>query len=360
MGTDVLIVGGGIAGLSAGVQLARAGYAVRLHEREAAPFQLASGQNAAIFRLAEPAAVLVEMGLKSKALLTSWFGHAWLDARPAYYVSRAREPLAEIADAMRQASAPLRWVEREQLETELPPGFAQTDAVHGLVSVEDGVIQLPRLAHGLSKMFADAGGQLACGSPIVGLCREGDTIRGGRLANGDRVDATVTVLAAGAFSDGLAAEVGLPLELMAVRRHLFVVEASQASAQWPVIWRLEDEIYFRGDPAGVLLSPCDEEPWPAETPPMSELAWPDTLDRLATLAPTYTPGRVQRAWACLRTRSQDRMPVVGKDPRAAGLFWFSGLAGFGMTVGVAAAEHLYRQIAEGLPAHPTLDPRRFL
>jgi D-arginine dehydrogenase len=112
----------------------------------------------------------------------------------------------------------------------------------------------------------------------------------------------------------------------------------------PVLWRLEDEVYFRPESGGILASPCDELAWPAQTPTSDPAALQLLGQKLERTAPLLAHAQVQRAWACLRTFAPDRELVIGADPRLSGLHWLCGLGGRGMSVAPAAAELLAQQI----------------
>ncbi len=122
----------------------------------------------------------------------------------------------------------------------------------------------------------------------------------------------------------------------------------------PVVWRVDEPIYFRPEAGGLLASPCDETPWEPGIPPTSPEALDLLADKLSELAPALGAAKVQRAWACSRTMTEDREPVIGPDPRVRGLLWLAGLGGRGITCGVAMGELLAR-CAVGLP-HPLSGP----
>jgi D-arginine dehydrogenase len=79
--------------------------------------------------------------------------------------------------------------------------------------------------------------------------------------------------------------------------------------------------------------------------------------------------RISHRWAGLRTFAQDRVPVVGFDPRVEGLFWCAGQGGYGIQTAPAMARiaaALARReklpfdiVSEGLNEED-LSPRRFL
>ena len=127
------------------------------------------------------------------------------------------------------------------------------------------------------------------------------------------------------------------------------------------MWALGVEVYFRPESGGVLASPCDEIPWPPSLPPTDAGALETLADRLAQLAPRLGQAAVRRAWACLRTFAPDRVPVIGADPRVAGLYWLAALGGSGMSVGVGAGELLAALVAgRDHPLAPAVAPDRLL
>jgi glycine/D-amino acid oxidase-like deaminating enzyme len=55
-------------------------------------------------------------------------------------------------------------------------------------------------------------------------------------------------------------------------------------------------------------------------------------------APGLAEIGMRRSWACLRTFTPDRVPVIGWDPEIKGLFHVSGLGGFGVTTSLAIGD----------------------
>lgn len=103
--------------------------------------------------------------------------------------------------------------------------------------------------------------------------------------------------------------------------------------------------------------PCDEVVWKAELPAATEAGVELLAKKLARIAPRLADAAVRRSWACLRTFTPDRAPVVGAEPRVGGLLW---LAGHGMTGGVAAGELLASTyIGKAHKLAQALSPARF-
>ncbi len=62
------------------------------------------------------------------------------------------------------------------------------------------------------------------------------------------------------------------------------------------------------------------------------------VDKLLKHAPGLADISLCRSWACLRTFTPDRFPVIGWDPEIDGLFHVSGLGGFGVTTSLAIGD----------------------
>jgi D-arginine dehydrogenase len=142
--------------------------------------------------------------------------------------------------------------------------------------------------------------------------------------------------------------------------------ANPATGATPMIADIDDAFYVK--PAGlqVLCSPADETPQePGDARP-DEWEIARALDAIGA-ATTLDTAHVRSAWAGLRTFAPDRVPVVGYDPSAEGLFWFAGQGGYGIQIAPALAragaallrgQSLPDDIAErGLTA-PAIAPNR--
>ncbi len=360
---DAIIVGGGIAGLSAALALLRAGVGrVRLLERESVPCAHSSGRNAAVFRHLSTTAGDLEMARRSRALLGELLGaeEAWLRPTGLWFVSQtaeAIEPLAALASRQRLPHARESGGALAASIPSLQGGSIVTAGgagARGLWCPDDGVIDIHAVTQALVRAITAGGGVLSFGVEVAQLELDGDRVCGVRLASGDRLAAGAVVLAGGAWGGALGASCGAPLPLEPRRRHLVQLgSAAGLDAGGPVVWCVGDELYYRPESGGALVSPCDSEPWPAELPPPSEAGIELLAGKLARLAPRLSDASVRRAWACLRTFAPDGAAVVGPDPRRAGLYWIAGLGGHGMTGGMAAGELLAATFTGR--AHPLSD-----
>lgn len=342
---DVIIVGGGVAGLSAAALLAPHAR-VLLLEREALLASHASGVNAAIHRPLEHDAHSAQLARRSRELLRELCGDAVIDNSGLLLVSREEHSISELVRTAQAEQLANRALTTGDLEQQVP-ALAGGEIAHGILLRDGGVIDLHLLISSLAARARERGAVLRVSSEVAEIERTPDGQRavGVRLTSSERICAAQIVIAAGAWSAGLARALGLETPLTPLRRHLVQLRAASALVQaQPVLWRLEDEVYFRPESGGILASPCDELAWPAQTPPSDPAALQLLAQKLERTAPLLAHAQVQRAWACLRTFAPDRELVIGSDPRLQGLHWLCGLGGRGMSVAPAAAELLAQQI----------------
>jgi D-arginine dehydrogenase len=165
------------------------------------------------------------------------------------------------------------------------------------------------------------------------------------------LEAAYLINAAGAWASQVAAVAGAtPLPLSPRKRHLFALEGVVGvEPNWPFVWSLDPEFYFRPESRGLLLSICDEEQVPALEPTVS----PGISQRAAELVWTQLPAlrdAVEReVWSCFRTQSSDGRFVIGWDPEQERFFWVAGLGGHGVgsswEVGRLAAASFCNRVA---------------
>lgn len=337
-----MIIGGGLAGLAVSHHLARAGAGrVVLLEREPLLASHATARNAAIFLPVERDEASMRLAARQALLLDGLFGgRAWLEPRGALLVADRAESLLPATQAAQAGGLECALMGEDALFDAVPV-LREGRARHALQLPGSGVLDAHAIVEALSASARAGGVEVRLVSEVRRVVLEHGRVSGVELADGTWLTTRHLVIAGGAWSEGIAASAGLGLPLAPRRRHLVWMEAPQSApefARGPVVWAVEDEVYFRPESGGVLASPCDETPHEAGVPETDPAALDLLARKLRALAPRLLEGGVRRAWGCLRTFAPDRVSVAGADPRVEGLSWLAGLGGQGMTLGLAAAE----------------------
>ncbi len=346
---DILIVGGGIAGLSTAAALGGRGRTVRLVERELHPGFHSSGRNAAIARQltgrAEHTALAIE---GRKALQAAGLLHPTEGLLLATDAATL-DPLAHEAAAFGLEVARLPG-----------PGLPGLRAEAHLRIPTDGVIDTHAQLGHCARMARESGVTLSFGRGVAALEPKAD----GFLVtfdDGAQCHAATLVNAAGAWAAELGAWAGgVDPGLRPLRRSL-VWSDQPVIADAPWAWWVDRPLYLRPESGGLLMCPCEEvevaPPAPGQQPDTDPAILPGLARSLAELAPDLMDAPITRAWAGLRTFARDRKFVIGWDPVNPRLFWVAGLGGHGMTTGLAVGRMAAGILLGG--ASGLLDPRRF-
>jgi D-arginine dehydrogenase len=331
---DVVVVGGGIAGMSLAGELSRLAPRWRLLLVEAEP-QLAyhtTGRSAAAYLESYGSPEIRALTRASGRALAGLDGPPLLTPRPLLWTA-APGRLAALT-ALLAAVPTLHRVDVAEAVRRCPA--LRADRLAG-AAVEDGArdVDVDGVYQHYRRLARAGGVEVRAGAPV----EAGERVPGGwrlRVA-GEPLRARIVVDAAGAWGDVLAARLGVaPVGLAPLRRTAAVAASDRVDPSWPLVSDVDEAFYFRPDSGGLLVSPADETP----SEPVD--ARPDPLDVARALeavnaATTLGLRSVRTAWAGLRTFAPDRNPVVGFAPGEPGFCWLVGQGGYGIQTAPALA-----------------------
>ena len=347
---DILIIGGGIAGLSAASALAAHAKVVVLEAEEAVGYH-SSGRSATMlhYALGDPLVRALTLASRTFFEQPEGFTDVPLGHRHPVLVHARDDELADL-EQLHAAIAPFADLERvgEEDILELCPSIRTGDggAVAGIVDREGIRLDPHALLQGHARLLRRHGGEIVTSARVQSISR----VNGGwrvETEGGQPFSASVLVNAAGAWADAIAQLAGLgQIGLAPLKRTIITFDGpvSVDVSGWPFAKTVGDELYFAPESGRLFASPMDEVP----TEPCD--AQPDEYE-VALAAhrveerTTLKVERIHSRWAGLRTFAPDRHPVAGFDPRAAGFFWLAGQGGFGLQTSPVMA-----RIAESLIA----------
>ncbi len=348
---DVAIVGAGMAGASLAAALAGR-RSVALLEAEDRPGRHATGRSAAFWTESYGGPAIQPLTRASRPELERL---GVLTARGALHIARSPAELDRFA---------ARFPEADRMFTSADPrarvpGLAR-DWEHGLGEPSCADIDVAGLhAHYLAE--ARRGGvALHTRWRLAEGRRTGD---GWALESeaGERLEARLVVNAAGAWADAVAERCGVrPLGLTPKRRTVLQLRLGVAiDPAGPLVLALDESLYWKPvGPERVWLSPSDEGESAAVDAAPEEVDVATALDRFRA-AVDWPVAAVERRWAGLRTFAPDRLPVIGRDPRAPDFVWFAGQGGWGIQTAPAVAALGARAVLREGEAVGVCDPARF-
>lgn len=332
---DFLIIGGGIAGASAGYALAEHGKTIVL-EREEQPGYHSTGRSAAQFTELYGNAVIRALARLSKPFLENppegFTDSAILTPRGALFiVTEAQRPQMEAFAAFAaDESVPVQIMSQREVLDRVP--VMRPDAFrNGLHEPESTDINVHALHGGFLKGLRARGGTVVTDAEVTALTHQ-EGVWTVETGAGAAYRAPVVVNAAGAWADVVAKLAGVrPVGVVPKRRTamLFDPPAEQVIESWPLVIDMDEQWYFKPDAGKLLGSPADETPIePCDVQP-EELDIAIAADRIERMS-TLKIGRISHRWSGLRTFAEDKSPVVGFAPDAEGFFWLAGQGGYGI------------------------------
>jgi D-arginine dehydrogenase len=365
---DILIIGGGIAGLSAAAALSSHGR-VTVLEAEAQIGFHSSGRSATMLHYALGDRLVRALTLASRAFFDDppgAFSEVPIGRRMPVLVF-AREDERAALDALGAELSLFAALERLDAAGvhELCP-LLRDDQVHGIADRNGIRLDPHALLQGNLRQLRSRGGELHTGVRIAIIERRegGWTVTS---ENGETFAAPVLVNAAGSWADWVAGLAGVrPLGLAPKRRTIITFDAPAGTDldHLPFAKTVGDELYFAPESGRLFASPMDEVPSePCDAQP-DEYEVALAAARMEERTKIEVP-RIHGKWAGLRTFTPDRHPAVGFAPDAPGFFWLAGQGGFGLQTSPAMAAIAESMIA-GTPwpvadvAREDLLPDRFV
>jgi len=337
---DFLIVGGGIAGISAAARLSKLGSVVLL-ETEAGLGYHASGRSAAMFEETYGSASTVALNRASRDYLRHANGGV-LSPRGFMLIGTKDTRTAFARDMAAMALSPMSLAKAQLIVPILDGATVSEIGYHS----EAWDIDTDLLMQNFAREARGNGAKILMRKSVDSIrpLRSGWQVT---CTGGDEFSAKILINAAGAWVDEVARMAGLPpLGFTPYRRSIARIPAPDDLdvTNWPLIFGPGETWYAKPDAGHLLVSPADEDP----TKPHD--AWPEDLTLAEGIArfesvTTSMVTRIKSSWAGLRTFSPDRSLVIGADADTPAFFWIAGQGGYGFQSSVAASRLLADLVA---------------
>jgi D-arginine dehydrogenase len=327
LAADFLIVGGGIAGISAAAAMSELGTVV-LIEKESALATHSTGRSVSAF--------LGSYGGREVQILTKLSAPLIKEAEEASGVQMMRpRPLLWISNidqhgALDDLLAEARSLDRIDAHEARNLCSALDEEYVFAAAIDREAADLDAMAlHAYYHRLAlRRGVHIHLSTKLIAGTSSGhgwnlETSRGPARCG-------IVVNAAGAWADQVGASLGgSEIKLFPKKRTVAVAATTEVDRDWPLTIDVNESFYFRPEDSGVLISPADETDQPAGNPKVEPEDVALALERV-NAATTLHLTSVEHSWAGLRTFSQDRLPIVGFDGVSERLFWLAGQGGFGI------------------------------
>jgi D-arginine dehydrogenase len=335
---DIIVIGGGIAGLSAAAALSGHARVLVLEAEDQVGFH-ASGRSATMLHYALGDRLVRALTLASRPFFDDTPEEFGTVGRPMPVLIHARDDEEAALDVLGAELAPFADLDRLDAEGvhELCP-LLRGDARHGLADRRGIRLDPHALLQGNLRQLRARGGEVQTGARVAAIARANGawTVTS---ESGERFSAPILVNAAGAWADVVARAAGVrPIGLEPKRRTIITFDAPPGTELegLPFAKTVGDELYFAPESGRLFASPMDEvpsEPTDAQ-PDEYEMALAAARMEERTIVEVR---RIHSKWAGLRSFTRDRHPAVGFAEEAEGFFWLAGQGGFGLQTSPAMA-----------------------
>jgi glycine oxidase len=363
---DVLVVGGGVLGLSVAYQLAGEGHAVRVLDR--GPVERTASWTGAGM-IPPPMATPPPDPLERLRDLGARMHADWaLALREATGIDNGHRTCGGVDVALDQPeAAELRRAEEAwrsagvdhevldhrriaEVEPALAPGLARAVLLPGRAQIRN-----PWHLRALAAGCAARGVDLRCGSAVESLVDLG----AGRVGVdvGDRVEeAAEVVVAAGTWSGGLLAGIAPSVATPPVRGQIVLLRTPPGTLR-RIVEHGHRYLVPRDD-GRVLVGSTEEHAGFDDRP--TAAAARTLLDEALRLCPVLADAEPERTWAGLRPGSPDGRPTIGRVPGRSNLIVATGHFRAGLQLSPATAAVVADLVARRPPRIPldTLAPGR--
>ena len=328
---DVVIVGGGIAGIATAYYLGKQGVRSLVIERDAvgshasgfaygglgaldgtgvhAPTQAIATASMRLHRdlaISLPEETGINTEFRNRPAITLCFTNEEARSAKANLILREKQPEYDC-----------RWLERDELLTMEPR--ISPDAIGAAYAEGTADLEPYRFILAMAQAAEGLGATIQHGT-VTGLSRHGDRVTGVVLGGENEIACDNVVIAMGPWTGSSSGWLGVPIDIKPLKGQILRLRAPGAPYHCSVGW---EGNYATTKPDGLVWAGTTEE-----KVGFDEQTTVDARDRimaeLLRMLPVLADAHLVQQPACLRPVTADRLMVLGRAPGLEGVYLASG------------------------------------
>ncbi len=337
---DIIIVGGGVIGLSIAYYLKKESPSMKIAVYEAKYIGYgASTRNGSHIRVHFWSEPNVVFAIKSRKLMlslgseTGWNpipyigGYLWLIYdEETYQTYRSTDK-----DIWKKYGVGVEFMDPSEV-VEKYPYLNVGRLIAGVFGREDGKIHHDFVTYAYAHKFMEKKGIINEYTPVQKILIDGNRVKG-VIVSGKTIEARKVVIAAGAWSKRIMKDIGIDLPLTPARKELSVLEPVKFFIKPLIIDMREDSrgLYVCQTPRGEVMGSVDYPEIRGTYEFNNTLKYLSTYAKAVTrLIPSLRKLRVLRVWSGDYNISIDHSHIMGRDEEwPEGLYVATGYSGHG-------------------------------
>ena len=325
---DFLVIGGGIAGLSAGARLSQHGQVIVLEAEDALGYHT-SGRSAALFEKGYGPPSVVSLNTASESYLAS---NGYLSPRGLMLIGtqdRKDEFLQDQSDLGLQSISVADAISQIPILNPKTVSFAASSNAAFDIDTD-------RMMQDFARVIRANGGQVLTRQKVTAITKAGHWIVDAK----ETYDARNLVNAAGAWVDEVAKMAGVaPIGIEPRRRSMARIPSPGGHdlTGWPMMLGTGESWYAKPDAGKLIVSPCEADASFPHDAYADDMVLAEGLARYEEMV-TEPVTRVESNWAGLRSFAPDGTLVLGPDPSDPSFIWSAAQGGYGFQTAPAASQ----------------------
>lgn len=350
---DVVIIGGGIVGLSIAYYLAlkRAGRIVLFEKGQLG--EGSTGRCVGGIRTQFSTEINIHFSLESLKTFEQFkeeFGVSPEFKKIGYLFLATTEReigvFKENIKLQRKFNIPVEFLSPDEIRSRWP--YLRTDDIlGGTFCSRDGYAGPSEILSGFVNGAKRAGVKIYEGMEIMGISLAKGRIHSVKTKS-EEIFTPVVVNAGGPHAASIGEMAGIKIPVKPLRRQIFITAPFHLTDHAiPLTIDFHRGWYFRPEGNGLLLSgPLDPEP--SFNLSIDYEAMAETSENAMYRAPALEKARIARGWAGLYEISPDHHAILGKVPEAEGLILANGFSGHGFQHSPAVGKVISESITDGV------------
>ena len=365
---EVVIAGGGIAGISTAYYLSQNGVKSVVVERDAVGSHASGFAYGGLGSLGGPGVpgpglVMAIEGVRlHKQLAQDLTERTGINIeyreRPSLSLALTQEEAEEAKGSLpwlrKHPGYDVEWTDQAAVKT-IEPRITD-EAVGGVYVHGTADVEPYRLVLALAQAAEGSGVKIRHGR-LAGLVRNGSKVEGVTLDSGATVACKHVVLAMGPWSGEASSWLGLDIAVQPLKGQILRLRAPGPPYGCSIGWGGN---YATTKPDGMVWAGTTEEEVGFDEAPTTQ-ARDEIMASLLRVLPALQSAELVRQTACLRPLSADRLMLLGKVPGWEGVYMATGAGRQGIVLGPAMGRITADLITSGQTSIPieAFDPARF-